>query len=446
MDFIEACKELISIDSSPSNGTGDASQFVKTLGETLGFTVHVEEEIQRGINEANVICFPGEKEDRVHLMLQTHLDTYDPGAFALWESTGRNPFHATIHDDKIYGLGVADTKLDYLCKLYAAKDFIGKKALKSFAVVGTYGEEYNMNGSVRLLRHTLQADRVLVGEPTNFDLVTSGKGMANIEITIPFSIEEMQAKTEHDSGEGQSTQCKIFKGVPAHSSQPLKGQNAIEKLFRYLQNLPEQILLLEIDGGTNYNTIPIQSLVEFDLIPLQGTTMNQKISKIYNRIQELKLEFEKIEDAEFDPPITTLNIGMIRSYSDHLKIMGCVRWPPIVKETTHRQWMEDLKVFCAGLGAEFRVRDYKRPFAMDRQVDFVSLCSEAIRSEVASSRLTTQPVTNEANVFHKLGLETLTFGPGQREGNSQTPKESISIDSLNKAVRIYKNIIEQVCF
>ncbi len=446
MDFIEACKKLIEIDSSPSNGTGDACQFIKELGQSLGFQVRLEEEIQKGTQEANVICFPGDIQSRVHLMLQTHLDTYDPGSFALWEKTGKNPFHATIHDSKIYGLGVADTKLDFLCKLYAAKKFQNKKPKRSYAIVGTYGEEYNMNGSVRLIRHTLQADRVIVSEPTAFALVTSGKGLANIEITIPFSDEEMKAKSDHDSGEGQSAQCKIFKGVPAHSSQPQKGENAIEKMFDYIDQLPEHLLLLEVDGGTNYNSIPVQSLVEFDLVSLAGTTVNQRVLKIYKSILQLKKSFEQVKDTNFDPPITTLNIGMIRTYSDHLKIMGCVRWPAAVQEDTYLGWMDQLKNQCDAVGAVFRVRDFKKPFTVDRETEFVKICHQAIKKEWAQAPLATQPVTNEANVFHKLGIETLVFGPGNREGNSQTPEESISIDNLYKATRIYEHMIEQICF
>ncbi len=446
MDFIEACKKIISIDSTPSNGTGEVSRFIKSLAESLGFQVHLEEVVQRGIEEANVICFPKEKSSKVHLMLQTHLDTVDPGSFAHWEKTGKNPFHATIHDSKIYGLGVADTKIDFLCKLYAAKEFIGKDLKHSFAVVGTYGEEYNMNGSIRLIRHkTLLADRVLVSEPTNFDLITAGKGLANIEITIPFSKEEMEAKVAHDSGEGQSTQCKIFKGVPAHSSQPLKGVNAIEELFRYMENLPDQILLLEVDGGTNYNTIPVQSLIEFDLVTLKSMTVNQKVLKIYRKILSMKKEFENLEDPQFDPAQTTLNIGMIRTYDDHLKIMGCVRWPPIVKEDTYGEWMADLKSFCDSLGATFRVRDSKKPFSVNPKSDFSNKVFSAIYQDHEDSQISTQPVTNEANVFHKLGLEVLVFGPGQREGNSQTPHESIPIDNLYKAIKIYQNLINQLC-
>lgn len=447
MDFIEACKQLIAADSSPTNGTAEACQFIKTLGEQLGFFVHVENEVQKGINEANVLCFNGSRRDQVHLMLQTHLDTVDPGSFALWEHTGKNPFHATIHGGKIYGLGVADTKLDFLCKLFAAKRFQGRQAKRDFAVVGTYGEEYNMNGAIRLIRHkTLLAERVLVSEPTQFDLVTAGKGLANIEITIPFSDEEMKAKIEHDSDEGQSTQCKLFRGKATHSSQPHKGINAVEKLFQYLEQLPDQLLLIEIDGGTNYNTIPVQAMVEFDLVTLPGTTLNQKLIKIYRKIMAMKEIFAKEQDSRFDPPMTTLNIGMVRTYSDHLKIMGCVRWPEAINESSYMNWMEELKTFCADLGAVFRVRDHKKPFSMNQQSSFVVDCHRAIHQEVPQSKLNTQPVTNEANVFHKLGLETLVFGPGKREGNSQTSSESIAIDDLYKATKIYENIIEQICY
>lgn len=447
MDFLEACKKIIAIDSTPSNGTGEVCAFINTLAQELGFKVRLEEEVQRGIDEANILCFTEEVKNSVHFMLQTHLDTVDPGSFAFWEKTGRNPFHATIHNSSIYGLGVADTKLDFLCKLYAARKFIGQKPRKAFAVVGTYGEEYNMNGAIRLIRHkTLAADRILVSEPTNFNLVYSGKGLANIEITIPFSEEEMQARMDHDSGEGQSTQCKMFKGKATHSSQPQLGTNAVEKTFDFLKNLPDQLLVLEIDGGTNYNTIPVQALLEFDLIHLSCQTVNQKILKIYEKIQSLKTKFEAILDNNFNPPMTTLNIGMIRTYSDHIKLMGCVRWPPALAEKTYLEWIEDLKVFCGQMGAVFRVRDHKKPFAIDKNSEFVQQCLKVIRTLEPNCQLATQPVTNEANVFNKLGIETLVFGPGRREGNSQTSQESISIDKLTAAIKVYENLIQEICF
>ena len=447
MNFLEACKRLISIDTSPSNGTGEAAFFIKKLAESLGFQVCLQEEIQKGVKEANVICFPGAVKDHVHLMLQTHLDTVDPGSFALWTENDKNPFHMSIHNSRIYGLGVADTKLDFLCKLYGVRDFVGQKAFRDFAVVGTFGKEYNMNGAIRLVRHkVLRSEKVLVGEPTDFDLVHSGKGLANIEITIPFSKEEMKARQTHDETEGQSAQSKIFKGHASHSCQPHLGINAVESLFDFLCQLPHQILVLEMDGGTSHNTIPVQALLEFDLVGLQGMTVNRKILKIYEKIQGLKRDFDKFLDENFDPPMTTLNIGMIRTYSDHIKLMGCVCWPVAVEEDIYLGWMNDLKLFCESLDGAFRVRDYKKPFLENKNSDFTRHCFEIISENDPDSRVVTQPVTCEANVFHKFGMETLVFGPGKREGNSHTFKESIAIDSLHKATAVYKNIVDKICF
>ena len=447
MEFIEACKEFIAIDSSPTNGTGEICKFVETLALKLGFAVFREESIQRGIEQGTIVCSLGEIERATDLMLQSHLDTVDPGSFALWDRTGRNPFHASIHDRKIFGLGAARTKLDFLCKLYAAKAFLQKEPKKNFAVVGTYGAEASMQGAIHLIRHKiLQPKRALVGEPTDFSLSYAGKGMANIEISIPFSSEEKECRVHHDTGESQSTQSKFFRGVASHSALPEKGVNALDKLFTYLRQLPDQLLILDIDGGTNHNTVPTQAVLEFDIYPLREKSLNQKILSIIEMIRILESEFKKYPDNNFDPAITTINIGMARTFSDHFKLMGCVNWPSAVEEETYRLWMEKLEGQCNNVGASFQVRDFKKPFLTSPESEFAKTTLEIIRSEQSAAQLSTQPVTNEANVFSKFGIETLAFGPGHRDENAHTPEESMDIDDLHLAIKIYEKIIDKLCF
>jgi len=447
MNFLEVCKNVIAIDSSPTNGTGELCRYLKTVAESMGFHVRLEDDVQRGLEQANIICSTEPYSPNIHLMLQTHLDTVDPGSFALWDRTGRNPFQASIHDGKLYGLGAADTKLDFLCKLFAAQKFLKKSSTKTFAVVGTFGEEDSMQGAVRLIRHkTLIPKFALVGEPTNFHLVYAGKGLANLEITIPFSQEEIDCRIQHDTSESQTTQSKIFRGKAAHSSFPHKGENALEKVFNFMRQLPDQLLVLEVDGGTNHNTIPIQAVLEFDVYPLKEKSLNQKIVKIFETILLLKSEFFKNRDPRFEPDLTTFNIGMARTFSDHFKVMGCVRWPAGVSEETYTQWMEKLQDHCQSIGAIFRVRDFKKPFITDIQSPFSKDVLSCIQKINPTSQYTTQPVTNEANVFHKFGIPSLVFGPGVRDQNSQTPHESIEISDLEKAQTIYEQIIEQICF
>ena len=143
--------------------------------------------------------------------------------------------------------------------------------------------------------------------------------------------------------------------------------------------------------------------------------------------------------------MTTLNIGMIRTYNDHIKLIGCVCWPLAVKEEIYLQWMDDLKTCCQSLDGVFRVIDYKKPFCENKDSEFSQTCFEVIKKHHRQSEILTQPVTCEANVFHKFGMESFVFGPGQREGNSHSFGESISIESLNKASLIYKDLVQRLC-
>ena len=136
---------------------------------------------------------------------------------------------------------------------------------------------------------------------------------------------------------------------------------------------------------------------------------------------------------------------MVRTCRDHIKLMGSVCWPLAVKEDIYLQWMDDLRNFCQSLDGVFRVRDYKKPFWEDKDSEFGRSCFEIIKEHHRQSEVLTQPVTCEANVFHKFGIESLVFGPGRREGNSHSFKESISIENLNKASLIYKDIVQRIC-
>ena len=86
MDWVETCRKLIALDSSPTSSTVEVVSYLEKLARDEGFDVEVMHEIQNGITQANIIVrtekfHPGESE----FLLQTHLDTVDPGNFSLWK-------------------------------------------------------------------------------------------------------------------------------------------------------------------------------------------------------------------------------------------------------------------------------------------------------------------------------------------------------------------------
>ena len=447
MSFIELCRKMISYDSSPSHGTRDLVLWLAETCRERGLAVEVQEEVWGDQQQANIIVRPNNDRPALEFLLQTHLDTPDPGPFGFWSETGHNPFDAHIIENKIYGLGSADVKLDFLCKLEAISSFsnITKWRLPP-VLVGTYGEETGMAGALKLIRkNKISAKMALIGEPSDLHLITAGKGMAGVEIRIPYSQEEKSYRVEHNLRESTSTQSRIFHGKSAHSATPHLGESAIKKMLDYLMQLPEGIVVMEIDGGVNFNTVPANAFLEVDPISGVADPMSRKICAIYQALKDLEVQFLAYQDRDFFPTHPTLNIGLMRTSEDHIFLSGSCRIPPVVTNEIYEEWMVRLKQKCQTVGAEFRVTDYKRPYRTDPSSMLVRGCLDEIGQMGLSVETKTQSSTNEASLWSRIGIDCVSFGPGLREGNIHTPKEHVAIDDLKKSVEFYRRIVERFC-
>ncbi len=448
MDFLSACRDFIGLESTPSHGNLDVAVRAKELSGSHGLDVQLLEETHAGLPQANVIVRPknlmgsGEAE----LMLQSHLDTVDPGPYGLWVRNGANPFNATIYQDSIYGLGAADAKLDFLCKLRALSDLKESKFRRPVVLVGTYGEELGMSGATKLIRRKAVRPRwALVGEATDLRLVHAAKGIAGVEISIPFSEEEKRYKSDHNLQESTSSQSKIFSGRPAHSSNPVEGDNAINKMLRHLSHLPTGIAVMQLDGGVNFNTVPSHAVFEIDLVGTLKNTVVDKIKSVLSVLDQLELEFANFKDEGFAPGEPTLTIGMVRTYEDEIVLSGNCRWPPLVSDQHYMSWMERLRVACEELGGRFRLFEVKHPFETPTASDFSRTCQDALSSMTLNPMAIKHSTCSEANLFSRLKIECLNFGPGRVEGNLHTPLEHVRLDDLEKAVDFYKRVITRMC-
>lgn len=406
MEFIEAAKALIATDSSHGQGTVEAVKCLRQMAESFGLTAIVQEEVSRGTAQANILIESGKAQKK--LLLQTHLDTTNPGSYALWNKTGFNPFQASIRGDAIFGLGAADVKLDFLCKLFALQRTREDENSQKVVLLGTFGEEEHMQGALKAIRsRAVSPCYALIGEPTDLQLVYSGKGITHLEIIIPHKTKVIDEWGD-DEATG-TTQSKVFHGKAAHSSTPALGENAVEKLLDYLGHLPDGIEVISVDGGTTFNTVPTQASLEFDLSAQQASMLSTQIKNIYKKIKELEAEFKKYPNTEFDPPHPTINIGLIRSSADHVHMAGAVRWSTHIQENQYTKWVEDLINTCREQKAVCRVIDVKKPFRTETKEGFAQLCKEEAERLIPGVAFKTQPVTNEANVFSRFGFECIVL-------------------------------------
>jgi len=159
---------MIGLESTPGHGNLAAAEFAGKLCEEAGLFVDYQRESVEGAEQCNVIARPQAQTPPREILFQTHLDTGEPGHFGHWTKTQANPFNASIYNDLIYGLGTADVKLDFLCKLEAMKEFVGKPLKTPFVLVGTFGAQNGMAGAIKLIRRKkLNAVSAFIGEPTD---------------------------------------------------------------------------------------------------------------------------------------------------------------------------------------------------------------------------------------------------------------------------------------
>lgn len=448
MNFIETCRKLISLDSSPTSSTIELVDYLAKLASAAGLVVEVMHEVQNGITQANIIVRAEEfKAGDNEFLLQTHLDTVDPGNFSLWKKNDFNPYDAVIEDSKIYGLGAAEVKLDFLCKLNALIKLKEKKftSLKP-VLVGTFGEETGMQGALKLIRkNKISAKYALIGEASDLKIIQAAKGFAVVEIRIPISEDEKKYKISRNQAESATTQTKLFSGKSAHSSTPHLGESAIENMFEFLQKMPENMVLIEADGGTRFNMIPSQAMVELETVSYVKDLCLVKLNKIYRVLKEVEADMKQFQDKEFEPNFSTLSVGIIRTFEDHLLLGGSCRILPNITQEQYESWMAKIQKVCEECGAHFTVTDYKRPFRTNENSVLVKAAQNILEKMGLSANCKTLASTNEASLFTRVNIECICIGAGVREGNVHTPEEHVKIVDLEKATDFYEKMIERFC-
>jgi acetylornithine deacetylase/succinyl-diaminopimelate desuccinylase-like protein len=216
-DVVSLLQQLIRIPSvNPDNAPGTEQIGEETLAvflsgwlESIGAEV-VLEEIKPG--RPNLIARFAPLDGRPRILLGPHLDTVGVGGMTI------EPFSGELRDGRIWGRGASDTKGPMAAMLWALHEHQALLENLPVAVdfVAFMGEESGQWGSKDFVKqHGADYSFALVGEPTSMQVVhvTKGSLWATLRAT----------------------------GKAAHSSQPERGENAILKLTRALDQLDHHL-------------------------------------------------------------------------------------------------------------------------------------------------------------------------------------------------------------
>ncbi len=449
MDFKELIKKIILIDSTPKGGSEEIATFAADLCRQSGLSVILQEGELVGKRQFNVIARPKSSNKKDEVIFQTHLDTVESGLNASWSETDQNPFKATFKDGKVFGLGTADVKIDFLCKLRALKEYSSLRFRRPFALIGTFGEEMGMEGSKLLLSSKIIDPKMaIIGEPSELQIVYANNGYGVCTFDIPFLDEELSFIKDHQAVYSATTQEKIFHGKAVHSSTPHLGENAILKMIEYISKLPEGIGLLVAKGGTVANTVPSYAQIEIDpgfILPSEHVGSGMRLVKLVRELQRLEREFLNFENPAFSPPTPTLNIGVLNTTETCLKLTVSFRVTPQITPEQIETWWQRLGGFAEKNGCLFTA---------DRMTNsaMTPLDSELITGAVEISKklkLPESPITKasgtECSIYRPLGVECMVIGPGVSIGNSHTANEYNILSQLDLASEFYSEAVKRFC-
>jgi acetylornithine deacetylase/succinyl-diaminopimelate desuccinylase-like protein len=500
--LLEDARRVIRINSVTSSGNEELVNLLsgmmqdRGLRTTLQQVTHSLEDVsKRQFNLIGVLGDPlVDRKIRKGLLLNTHLDTVGPGLPENWTETGGDPFSATLRDGRIYGLGSADVKIDFLCKLYAVEKFRERKLKMPIYLVGTCGEELGMFGAKYLIKSgALNPRYVVVGEPSDMKVVYAHKSLNLYRVSIAYHMVSRDAR-------GFNRRIDLHSlGKSAHGSYPHLGTNAILAMTDFLQRAADsgfELRFTQLDGGETVNKVPDRASAQFYLTSHQfedfkrffrevvradapaaadkgGAAPLTKafrvelggigdagvrflpeaifpcLAEVIAFFRSMAADFEKVRDDSYNPAHSTMNFGKLRQGMSGIDLHFDLRLlPDLMADEIEKHIQKGIDAIAArfpNLNVS-AVRERMNPgLGMKREDELVLACAEAMKAAGIEPALDKKATSTEAAQYFQAGYPAVVFGPGKSLGNSHSPNEHNLVDQIEKATLFYERLIERTC-
>ncbi|MGQ9730612.1 MAG: M20 family metallopeptidase [Candidatus Zipacnadales bacterium] len=291
-----------------------------------------------------------------------------------------DPFSGEIRDGCVYGRGACDDKGSLAAAMCALAGLVADGVQPPFTVeLLASGDE---EGGFRGIRHWVaqggQADAAIVGEASELALIGASKGALRLKVRT--------------------------RGRAAHTAVPEAGVNAIIHMAHLINSIEKRLKpVLEarchpllgspkvsvsmIAGGRRANIIPDWCELHIDRRLLPSETRESVLA-----------EFDALF-AELEGEDATIHIERTEPYS-FVPAAECPLDHPLVQTVAAALEAENLATGVCGV-----------------------------------------PYTTHASVLAEVGIPCITLGPGNIE-QAHSPDEWVSINQLERAVRIYRHIFE----
>ncbi|TYB92623.1 MAG: YgeY family selenium metabolism-linked hydrolase [Kosmotoga sp.] len=317
------------------------------------------------------------------IAMDAHIDTVEVGNPDIWKL---DPFSGETVNGIIHGRGACDQKAGMASMVYGVKIMKELDLLDDFTlyITGTVMEEdcdglcwqYIVN------EDKIKPDCVVITEPTNLNIYRGHRGRI-----------ELQIKTT---------------GMSCHASAPERGENAIYKMSKIINEIEKMNENLDSDEflgkGTivvtqiffqspSHNAVPDECRIQLDRRLTAGETREKVLSELEEAIEKSGEKAEILE-LEYSKPSYTGKIYPTKKY-----------FPSWTLPEDHEIVQKSYKTFEDVLG--YKTNIGKWTFS-----------------------------TNGTTTAGMFGIPTVGFGPAN-EIYAHSPEDQVPIDHLVKAAAVY---------
>ncbi len=455
-ELLDWCRRLIGCRSVTTEGTREIAKLcIDELLAPAGIEASLISSNSEGDRQVNLIAkVAGKDSSLAPIVLNTHLDTVPPGDPALWTEANGDPFKATIKDDRIYGLGAADTKLDFIAKATALIDV--RCPRRDVWLVATFGEEHGLVGAKELAASGLLPRGALafVGEPSMLEVVTAHKGLVVFQLELRFEPVALPSPA--------AARRAIFVGRSAHSSTPELGKNAIIAAVDAVAGVP-QPAIASIVGGDAVNKVAARCEL---IVTREATGAIANAARIEPADKSIRSlipataivalaaflrhlsEFASRngpDEPGYTPPTLTWNPGVIRSAANSISLEFELRPPPsmpidAVRAGVNRA-VSAITERASDLGANLIERRANSGFRAPEGSETVKLAEHAMAEAGLPIKTAVKTGCTEAGIYAAAGLHPVVVGPGPSAGVIHAPNEYNLISQVEGAVRFYRALL-----
>jgi acetylornithine deacetylase/succinyl-diaminopimelate desuccinylase-like protein len=264
----------------------------------------------------------------------------------------------------------------------------------------------------------------------------------------------------------------VFTGQSAHASTPRLGSNAVLAAIDFLVASARRgsvPLVFGLSGGTASNMVPARCAILLARDPgveeearvagahveRLGTRAGRALpcvpflADLLQGLRDLEGRFGERKDDAFDPPMTTMNVGVVDNREGSIKIQFEFRPVPEVALEDLSDAVGELDEMLSARHPALSVRAenlrYNPPMRDARGGALFQSAIETLAAMGEPAEGATKPTCTEAAVYSQLGIDTIVFGPGLSEGNVHRPNEHNFLSHCEKATAFYTRMIERLC-